>query len=193
MTSNCFDDISVGMPKVSRLGMKFMNVVTTKVKSPVTKKITDSKVVFEPNVYNGTGDEPRKGILIDIPEEAAKEIESLENYLRIQAEVHWKIRTELWISCIRRDADNGTVRLKAKIVLAGDSPCEFLGPEDTHAQPSSFRGLPVSFIVLVKSIYVQRNAAGLMLDVVAMRYGSPPPPSDATTTRPSYGNLLWAN
>ena len=75
-----------------------------------------------------------------------------------------------WNSCIRR-AD-GIRRLKAKINVAGSRMCEFAGPSgEPTGPPDVFRGRAATAAVLVRGVYAQRQASGLMVDIVALKYG----------------------
>lgn len=166
--NNVANKISLGKPKDGKAGMKFANVYNNEDNAPIYLKICESVVVFEPSVYNGTGDETRKGIVLEISEDDAKLIEDVERSVRAM------VASDKWNSCIRRE--NKSVRVKAKIEMSGERSCEFHGGPDEGdgAAPSSLRGRKASVILHVKGLYVQRNASGLMIDVVAMRYGEKP-------------------
>lgn len=159
--------ISLGKQKDGKMGMKFANVYNEKDNTPIYLKICESVIVFEPSVYNGTGDETRKGIVLEISEDDAKLIEDVERSVRAM------VASDKWNSCIRRE--NNSVRVKAKIEMSGERSCEFHGgPDEGDGVPSSLRGRKASVILHVKGLYAQRNASGLMIDVVAMRYGEKP-------------------
>ncbi len=164
--NNIADKISLGKQKDGKSGMKFTNVYNGN--EPIYIKIRESVVVFEPSVYNGTGDETRKGIVLEISEDDAKLIEDVERSVRVRS----LGASDKWNSCVRRE--NNSVRVKAKIEMSGEHSCEFHGPGDEEA-PSFLRGRKASVILHVKGLYAQRNASGLMIDVAAMRYGEKPP------------------
>ena len=113
-----FAKLSTTEPKEGKLGMKFVNL--TDDNGPHCFKVESPKIIFEPSVYNGTGEEERKNIVMAITEEAAKEIEELENWTRIRVGVS----AEKWNSCVKRL--NGP-QLKAKINMSGQRQCEFAG------------------------------------------------------------------
>ncbi len=167
--------LALSQPKDGKLGMKFYNVSGEN--GPPCFKVENVRVLFEPSVYNGTGEEERKGIVMEITEEDAKRIEELENWMRIKS----GISPDKWISCVRKTDGH---QLKAKINMRGPKQCEFIGPQGEKDPPDSLRGRLATAALLVRGIYMQRQASGLMVDVVAMRYG------EATRTESSYLKLL---
>jgi hypothetical protein len=59
------------------------------------------------------------------------------------------------------------VALKAKIDLVGPKACNFLDMGDTKTgAPETFKGREV-----VRSVHTQKGNGGLVIDVVAMKYG----------------------
>ena len=162
MTNFDNNKLTLGEPRDGGMGMKFYSVDSES--GPPYLKIKISKIVFEPSVYNGTGNEPRKNIVLEISEEDAKRIEDLEQLTRIRAD----ISPEKWTSCIRR---SDTARMKAKINMHGPRRCEFIGPKGETEPPDTLRNRPATAAVLVRGVYMQRQASGLMVDVVALKYG----------------------
>jgi hypothetical protein len=156
-----FDKLSMSEPKDGKLGMKFYNIFGEN--GPPCLKVPTSRILFEPSVYNGTGDEPRKNIVFEITEESAKQIEEIENWTRVQT----GIPLDKWVSCLKRAE---TPRLKAKINMSGSRVCEFLGPEGQTNPPDSFRNRAGVVAILIRGVYLQRQATGLMIDVVALKY-----------------------
>ena len=156
-----FDNLSMSAPKDGKGGMRFQNLFGED--GPLCIK-AEGKIVYEPSVYNGTGLEERKNIVLTIDEDTAKKIEELERWTRLQAGVS----EDKWNSCVKR-ADGP--RLKAKINVAGSKRCDFVGPDGVREPPAELRGRTATVALLVRGIYMQRSAAGLMVDVVAMKYG----------------------
>ena len=150
-------------PKDGKMGMKFVRVACED--KPVFVKIKSQNIVFEPSVYNGTGEEARKGLVLQLTTEDAKHLQAIEEKIRTEA----NISSEKWSSCLR-ESDEGP-RLKAKINMFGPKACEFIGPNDEKKAPDRLRGRPATVGVIINGVYMQRNASGLMVDVVAMRYG----------------------
>jgi hypothetical protein len=139
-----------------------------------------TRVLFEPSVFKGTGEEPRKGIVLALSQEEAEGIAALEDAIRQKLE----ISPEKWLSNVRRH-DSG-ISLKAKIDLSGPRACSFLR-KDTGAQgpPEDFKGREVDVVVLVRSVYIQKTGSGLVMDVVAMKYGDVHAPA-----RPNWWELV---
>jgi hypothetical protein len=125
-----------------------------------------TRVLFEPSVFKGTGEEPRKGIVLALSQEEANDIAALEEAIRQKLE----ISPDKWLSSVRRH-DSG-ISLKAKIDLTGPRASSFLH-KDTGARgpPEGVKGREVDVVVLVHSSYIQKTGAGLVADVVAMKYG----------------------
>jgi hypothetical protein len=167
--------LSLSQPKDGKLGMKFYNVSGEA--GPPCFKVENARVLFEPSVYNGTGEETRKGIVMEITEDDAKRIEELESWMRIKSGVS----PDKWVPCVRKTDGH---QIKAKINMRGPNQCEFIGPNGEKDPPESLRGRTATAALLVRGVYMQRQASGLMIDVVAMRYG------EATRTKPSYLKLL---
>ncbi len=156
-------NVQVSALKDGKLGMKFGNIRGEG--HPVHFKIDCLHIPFEPSVYNGTGVELRKGVLFDICEADAVALLAFEEKVKQLA----GLSSDKWNSCAR--PHDGGWRLKAKINTGGERPC--LGAS------GSVRGHAALAAVSVNGVYVQRQASGLVLDVVALRLGAkvePDPP-----------------
>ena len=153
-----FDNLVLSAPKTGKLGMQFMSV--TNGMEPLYLKV-EGGVVFEPSVYNGTGEETRKGIVLELSERDANTLAALEIRIRTLA----SIPVSKWNFCVTNS------RLKAKINMSGANPCEFVGPQEETELPNTLRGREVVAVIAIRGIYQQKKASGLMIDVVALRYG----------------------
>ena len=152
--------------KDGKLGMKFATMRNQG--EAIHLKVDALNIPFEPSVYNGTGTETRKGIVFDITNSDAKSILVLEERLRQEME----IPLEKWNSCLRENGQ--TWRLKAKINMSGDRACLF-----ADCDGKDLRGYAAVAVLSMNSVYSQRQASGLVLDVVALRRGAkmlPDPP-----------------
>ena len=67
--------------------------------------------------------------------------------------------------------DNDGPRLDAKINMSGPLQCEFLGYHGAKVAPRYLRGRSATAAILVRGVHIQRHTAGLMVEVVALRYG----------------------
>jgi hypothetical protein len=121
-------------------------------------------------VYNGTGDESRKGIVFSISDEDAKGIQRFEDVIREML----GIDTKIWNSSVRFN-DKAQTSFKCKINVSGPNPCRFCDTDDvvTGIPEGGLRGRPAAMAIQVKAAYQQRQSAGLVFDVITMRYGAP--------------------
>ena len=152
--------------KESRMGMKLANIRG----DSTVFLLKASRILFEPSVYNGTGDEARKGIVFAISEEDAKGLQRYEEVIREMAGVDPKI----WNSSVRFN-EKSQVSFKCKINVSGPNMCR-IGDVDnvpTGIPEGGLRGRPASMAIQVKAVYQQRQSAGLVFDVITMRYGAP--------------------
>ena len=152
-----FENIILSVPKTGKLGMQFINVANN-TDAMFTK--LEGMVIFEPSVFNGTGEESRKGIVLELSEKDANDLAALEIRIRMMA----------GISVTKWNFSVTNSRLKAKINMCGARRCEFEGPNGESTPPESLRGREVSVVIGIRGIYQQKKASGLMLDVVALRY-----------------------
>ena len=157
-TNATFENIVLSAPKTGKLGMQFINL--TNGTEPMYLKV-EGGVVFEPSVYNGTGEETRKWVALELSERDANTLAALEIRIRTYA----GIPVSKWNFCVTNS------RLKAKINMSGINPCEFVGPHEETMPPDSLRGREVVAVIAIRGIYQQKKASGLMIDVVALRYG----------------------
>ncbi len=159
-------DLQVSALKDSKLGMKFGNIRGNG--AQIHFKLDCLHIPFEPSVYNGTGAELRKGILLEISEADAVALLAFEEKVRQLT----GLALDKWNSCVRQH--DGNWRLKAKINMGGERACFF-----ADGSPSSLRGCAAVAVVSVNGLYVQCQVSGLALDVVALRVGAkvtPDPP-----------------
>jgi hypothetical protein len=129
-------------------------------------------VPFEPSVFNGTGDEPRKGIVFNITPEILEAVAQLEDTCRqLLGETIPNIDA-LWCSAVK-PSEQYSAKLKAKINVSGPRVCPFFDEANNPAEaPVSWKGLPVNAVVSVRGCYSQRQNVGMILDIVALQYGT---------------------
>jgi len=170
--NSVFDKVILSPPKTGPLGMQFINLTSSS--EPLYTKIL-GVVAYEPSVYNGTGEETRKGIVLELSGKDADELSALDVSIRSLA----GIPVTKWNACVCNS------RMKAKINMSGERPCEFEGPNSERGPPRHLRGREVAAVIAIKGIYQQKNASGLMIDVVALRY------EDVATKKcPSFLDML---
>jgi hypothetical protein len=68
--------------------------------------------------------------------------------------------------------DSSGPALKCKIDLVGPKACKFTAADGAEAEvPDFFKDREVEVAVLVRAFYKQKDTAGLIVDVVAMKLG----------------------
>ncbi len=93
-------------------------------------------VPFEPSVYNGTGDEPRKGIVFNITPELLEVVAQLEDTCRqLLGETIPNIDA-LWCSSVK-PSEKYSATLKAKINVSGQRVCPFFDEANKPAEAPS--------------------------------------------------------
>ena len=128
---------------------------------------------FAPSVYGGNGSEPRKSIVFSIPDDARRQMEAVEEWCRDALRESTPNIDAIWRSSIRPPAQY-PASLRAKITLAGPSACSFFDEEGNSAQePGNWVSLSVIPIIEVRGCYLQKGAAGLILEVVRLMVGQP--------------------
>ena len=139
-------------------------------------RIENSRVVFEPSVYNGTGEETRLGIVLALGSADAEALEKFEARCRQALKLDGN---KTWNSCVRRKDDAPV--LKAKINMEGSrKPCIFTDMKGNRREspPTPLCGRACTAAVTLRTVYSQRLACGLVAEVVSLRTGEPKPPED---------------
>ena len=129
------------------------------------------QVPFAPSVFKGQGDEPRKGIVFSLPDQVAQHILLLEEIVREQLRPSCPHIDAIWHSCLRVRL-GFPASLRAKIWLQGLDPCKFVSEQGQRVeQPQDWSGLSCLPLISLAA-YLQKNSAGLLLDVKALMVGS---------------------
>jgi hypothetical protein len=128
-------------------------------------------VPFEPSVFNGSGDEPRKGIVFNITPEILEGVAQLEDTCRqLLGETIPNIEA-LWCSSVK-PSDRYSATMKAKINMAGPRVCPFFDEANKPAEaPVAWKGLPVNAVLSIRGCYSQRQNVGMIIEVSALQYG----------------------
>ena len=136
------------------------------------KELGSITVPWEPNVFNGSGDEPRKTISFSIPDETRQQIELIEETIREALRASNPNIDSVWNSSTKPPAKHSSL-LRAKITVLGDKACKCFNESREPVQlPEDWAGLPVVPIIAVKSVYIQKSMAGLVLEVVSLLIGT---------------------
>jgi hypothetical protein len=126
---------------------------------------------FAPSVYGGNGSEPRKSIVFSIPDDVRRHVEAIEEWCRGQLRETNPTIDRSWHSSLKPAAQY-PASLRAKITLSGPGACSFLGEDgDTVPEPDNWAGLPVIPIVEFRGCYLQKGAAGMLLEVTSLLIG----------------------
>ena len=133
------------------------------------------RVLYEPSVYNGTGSEERVNITMSIDEAAANSIQSMETIARDKLRPSVPNIDTIWNSCIRPPSERAGYTFKCKVRLRGEGCVRCFGrTREEMALPQSLRGFSIVPVVEVRSAYVQRSSAGLVLVMTACILGDSP-------------------
>ena len=125
---------------------------------------------FEPSVYRGTGNEPRKGVVFAIPADVFEDLQKIEVWAKQQVP-----DGTVWHSALKEPgAYAGSV--KAKINICGSYCCEIVDADGKPATwPASWAHLRVVPVLEIRGIYSQKTGSGLILDVTHIMVGTSDP------------------
>ena len=134
----------------------------------------EGEVVFEPSVYQGTGDEARKGIVLRLSSADFTAFQALEEWCK-QALLEQTPNVDGIWSDSSKLTEKWGAQLKAKINVHGPYCAIFYDESRQPCKaPQVWKGLLATVLLEVRGCYVQRNSAGLLLEVTHLRYGEPP-------------------
>ena len=126
---------------------------------------------WAPSVYNGTGSEPRQTITFSVSDEIRQQMELIEEAVRECLKQHMPGIDAIWSSSSKPPGKHPSI-LRAKIVVSGDKICPcFNAAGEPVPLPTDWVGLAVLPIIAVKSVYLQKGMAGLVLEVVSLMVG----------------------
>ena len=122
-------------------------------------------VAFEPSVYNGVGNEVRKGIVLRITDEDFALFTEFEAWCKQAMQKEVPNVDALWSPSARCDGKSGS-QLKANITMSGPYAVHYYdGSKVACAEPDCWRDLRVKVELEVRGCYTQRSTVGLLLDV----------------------------
>ena len=126
---------------------------------------------WAPSVFNGSGNEPRQTITFSVPEETRQHMELVEEALREGLRQTVPGIDAIWSSSTKPPGKYAST-LRAKIVVSGDKACRcYNAAGEPVPLPTEWTGLPVLPMLAVKSVYIQKSMAGLVLEVVSLMIG----------------------
>ena len=159
--------IELSKPKELSHGMKIHRVGS---EGPFSFKIS-AKIPFAPSVFQGTGEEERQGIVLSISEEDHNKFTMFSESFKTQLAEKYPDIAGKWSSSSKQSSDKYPAQLRAKIYVKGERKCKYYDMEGSTANvPESWRGLEVTAVVRLSSIYVQPRGAGVILTVTHIKY-----------------------
>lgn len=170
----------VTAPAASKVaGMQMISIRTDHGRFPVfqpslSENLGEQTVVFEPSVYNGTGQEERVNITMTIDEAAAEQLRSVEETLKDKIREFVPLVDKVWNSSVGV-TQKGSTTLRAKIRVRGEGRVKCYDRSRNEIQPpSQWRGISICPILEVRGAYTQRTSCGLVIEVVACILGESP-------------------
>ena len=120
------------------------SVAFTSLQKPIKLRLDNATIVYEPGVFQGTGEENRVNILFSASDQVQQEVQAMENALGD------------CVSCLK----DGT--LKAKISL--DRVRFFDVARNRVEKPGAVRGYTCNAMITVRGKWSTRNQQGLCLE-----------------------------
>lgn len=128
------------------------------------------RILYEPSVYNGTGDEERKNIVFEISPEIEHALATLEETIRQSMDEKVSNINSIWCSVIKPATDFHGPTAKAKIKVSGEQVCRFYDENNAATEPpSAFKSLDAKVVLRIQGVYIQKQAAGLLMSVTHMQ------------------------
>ena len=118
------EDFSLDGPK-AMAGNKMLNIANITHKNKPLRLMLDEwlPIIFEPSVYNGTGNAERKNIVFGVSPTIEEGLAIMEDaILQALSETHPNIHA-LWTSSIKPASGDHEASLKANINVSGKQPC----------------------------------------------------------------------
>ena len=132
-----------------------------------SSEVEECYTACAPNVFTGSGEEDRKGIMFNVSDSARVSLELLEDCVReLLKKDYPKIADWRHSSCKPPAQYSGSIKGKIKL-----SSCKFFDADGKPVEaPEEWKGL-TCVPVVQPSVYLQKNSAGLILEVVGLKLG----------------------
>lgn len=170
----------VSAPAASKVaGMQLAGIRTGAGVYPVfqpslSEHLGEQTVLYEPSVYNGSGQEERVNVVMTVSDSAADQLREVEQLVRDKLRDFAPNVDKIWNSCIGMN-QKGLTTLKSKIRVRGENRVKCYDRSRIEIQPPiQWRNISICPVVEVRGAYVQRTSAGLILEVVACILGDAP-------------------
>ena len=124
-----------------------------------------------PNVFKGTGNEPRVTMTVNVPDAVREQMELIEERIRDLVRSYVPKIDSIWHSSTK-PSDKHPSSLRAKIVVSGDRACPCVDADgNSVALPIEWAGLAVVPVVHLQGVYIQKMMAGLVMEVTSLMVG----------------------
>lgn len=128
------------------------------------------RIMYEPSVYNGTGQEERKNIVLELTPEMEQVLATMEDTIRQTLDEKVPNIEAIWVSSLKPASGFSGPTVKAKINVSGKQPCKFFDENNAATEPpSAFKPLDAKVVLRIQGVYVQKQAAGLLMTVTHMQ------------------------
>lgn len=127
-------------------------------------------VPFPPSVFQGTGEEQRKGIAFNLPPELAEQLEALEAKATNMVAERAPTAKTLWNNSVK-PAGQYDAKLKAKINVKGGRAANIFDEngERTALPMESWVTQDANAVLELRGAYRQKGSFGLMLEVTHLK------------------------
>ena len=128
------------------------------------------RIMYEPSVYNGTGQEERKNIVLEVTSEIEQALATMEDAIRQALDEKIPNINAIWVSSLKPESSHIGPTVRAKINVSGKQSCKFFGEANAATElPSAFKSLDAQVVLHIQGVYVQKQAAGLLMTVTHMQ------------------------
>ena len=168
--ANNMEEFAISGIKASANKMLKLANITFKGKPLCLKLNAWLRILYEPSVYNGTGQEERKNIVLELTPDIEQALATMEDTIRQTLDEKVQNIEAIWVSSLKPATGNAGPTVKAKINVSGKQPCRFFDENNVATEPpTAFRPLEAKVVLLIQGVYVQKQAAGLMMTVTHMQ------------------------
>ena len=128
------------------------------------------RILYEPSVYNGTGQEERKNIVLELTPEIEEVLATMEEAIRQTLDEKIPNIEAIWISSLKPASGFRGPTVKAKINVSGGQACKFFDEGNVATSPPvAFKHLEAKVVMRIQGVYIQKQAAGLMMTITHMQ------------------------
>ena len=129
-------------------------------------EIDSITIPFTPSCYHGTGDEPKKGIVFNIPDGIREQLELIEDKVRDELRPTFPKIDSIWRGATKASGQYPS-QLRAKIKVA---ECKYFDSQGPTTAPEEW--IKLSAIPILRPlVFIQKTIAGVTWEVVALKVG----------------------